>query len=155
MLSIVRIVLVFLLAVLVAVILGTVVQTQVNLADLIAIDTPISSEDRLQTTFHDLVNFTPLMTVLVGVSFLFAFPVAELVSRVFKPMRAIVFFLAGAVGIWVAFQAVDWYVPPPVFVAATREWPGTLAIMAAVGIGGALFGVITRPKARRGLRVLG
>lgn len=155
MLSIVRIILVFLLAVLISVVLGTLVQTQVNLADLTAIDTPISTDDRLQATGHDLLRFTPLMTLLVGVSFLFALPAAEVVSRVLKPMRVIVFFLAGAVGILVAFRALDWYAPPPVLIAATREWAGTLAIMAVVGIGSALFGLITRPKARRGLRVLG
>lgn len=154
-LSVVRIILVFLLAVLIAVVLGTIVQTQINLADLQAIDTPISFEERLRTTGRDLLSFTPLMTILVGASFLCALPVAELVSRILKPMRVLVYFLAGAVGIWVAFQAVDWYAPPPVFIAATRDWPGTLAIMAAVGIGSALFGLITRPKTRRGLRVLG
>lgn len=154
-LSFIRIILVFLLAVLIAVVLGTIVQTQVNLADLSAMGVPVPLDVRLQTTAKDLLGFTPLMTILVGASFLIALPAAELVSRVLKPMRVLVYFLAGAVGIWVAFQAVDWYAPPPVFVAASRDWPGLLAVMAAVGVGSAVFGLITRPKARRGLRVLG
>ena len=41
------------------------------------------------------------------------------------------------------------------FIAATRETPGLLSLMAAVGLGSALFGRLTKPKARRGLRVLG
>ncbi|HDZ55013.1 MAG TPA: hypothetical protein ENI17_09015 [Pseudomonas xinjiangensis] len=153
--SALRVTLIFLLAVLVATILATVVQTQVNLYDLEQIGTDISTADRLGTTGKDLINFFPLMCLLVTLSFIFALPAAELVGRILKPWRTVVYLLAGAVGIWVAFQAVNAYVPPPVFIAATRQSPGTLAMMAGVAIGSGLFALLTRPKARRGLRVLG
>lgn len=155
LISVLRVVLFFLLAVLVAVLLATLVQTQFNLYELQKIGTPILPADRIDASLRDLINFSPLMALIVAVTFIFALPAAEGVSRILKPWRLVVYFLAGAVGLWVAFQAVDWYAPPPVFIAATRELPGTLSMMAAVGVGSALFGRLVRPRARRGLRVLG
>lgn len=155
LISVLRVVLFFILALLVSVVLATLVQTQFNLYELQKIGTTILPADRIDATLKDLINFSPLMAVIVAATFIFALPVAEGVSRILKPWRLVVYFLAGAVGLWVAFQAVDWYAPPPVFIAATRELPGTLSMMAAVGVGSALFGRLVRPRARRGLRVLG
>jgi hypothetical protein len=153
--SVVRVILIYLLAVLVATVLATIVQTQFNFSDLERTGLDLTGGERLAMTGKDLLSFTPLMTALTAVTFLFAFPVAELIGRILKPWRLVVYFLAGAVGIWVAFKVTDMLVPPPVFIAATREIPGTLAMMAMVGIGALLFALLTRPKARRGLRVLG
>lgn len=153
--SAVRVILIYLLAVLVAMVLATIVQTQINLNDLQSIGVPISTEDRLRATGLDLVNFLPLMALLTAATFLFALPVAELIGRVLKPLRPLVYFCAGAVGIWVAFRITDMIAPPPTFIAATRDVPGLLLLMAMVGLGSLLFAVLTRPKTKRGLRVLG
>lgn len=155
LISVMRVLLFFVLAVVVAVILATLVQTQFNLYELQKLGMQILPADRIDSSLKDLVNFSPLMAILVAVTFFFALPVAEGVARILKPWRLVVYFLAGAVGLWVAFQAVNWYAPPPVFIAANRELPGTLSMMAAVGIGSGLFGRLVRPRSRRGLRVLG
>lgn len=155
LISVLRVILFFILAVVVAVVLATLVQTQFNLYELQKLGTQILPADRIDSTLKDLVNFTPLMAVIVLATFVCALPVAEGVARILKPWRLVVYFLAGAAGLWVAFQAVNWYAPPPVFIAANRELPGTLSMMAAVGVGSALFGRLVRPRARRGLRVLG
>lgn len=155
LISVMRVLLFFVLAVVVAVILATLVQTQFNLYELQKLGMEILPADRIDSSLKDLVNFSPLMAVLVAATFIFALPVAEGVARILKPWRLVVYFLAGAVGLWVAFQAVNWYAPPPVFIAANRELPGTLSMMAAVGIGSGLFGRLVRPRSRRGLRVLG
>jgi urea transporter len=153
--SVVRVILIYLLAVLVGTVLATIVQTQINVSDLQRTGIELSGSERMAMTGKDLLSFTPLMTLLTAVTYLFAFPVAELIGRILKPWRAVVYFLAGAVGIWVAFRITDMAAPPPTFIAATREIPGTLAMMAMAGLGAVLFALLTRPKARRGLRVLG
>lgn len=144
----VNILLVFVLAVVVATVLATLVQSQVNLHALRQIGVPISAGDRLEVSGKDLIGFTPLMALLVTVSFIFALPAAELVGRVVARWRAAIYFLAGAVGIWVAFRVTDMIAPPPVYIAATREWGGTLAMMAAVALGSALFAILTRRHSR-------
>lgn len=155
LISVLRVILFFILAVVVAVVLATLAQTQFNLLELQKIGVEILPAERIDSTIKDLLGFSPLMAALVVATFIVALPVAEGVARILKPWRLVVYFLAGAVGIWVAFQVVDWYAPPPVFIAATRELPGTLSMMAAVGVGSGLFGRLVRPRARRGLRVLG
>lgn len=155
LLSILRVVLFFLLAVVVATLLGTLIQTQLNLAALQVIGVEIGFADRLATTGRDLLGFTPIFALLVSAALLCALPVAELLGRVFKPWRAVLYALAGAVGIKVAFDVVDYLAPMPTFIAATRGTGGLLLMMIAVGVGSWLFGRLTRPAKKRGLRVLG
>ena len=153
LLSILRVILFYLLAVVVASVLGTLVQTQFNLAALrlIGTDIPVG----LSPTPAALRGFAPIFALMVAVTLLLALPVAAGLGRIFKPWRGVLFFLAGAVGIKVAFDIADHLLPMPTFIAATRGLAGLLAMMVAVGIGSALFGRLTRPTNKRGLRVLG
>ena len=144
LMTVLRIVFLYLLAVLVATLLGSLVQTQFNLAALQAMDVP-----------DDLLTFTPIFVVMVAATLLLALPLAEVLGRIFKPWRWLLYFLGGFVGIWAAFTLANTLLPMPTFIAATRETSGLLSMMAAVGLGSALFGRLTKPKARRGLRVLG
>lgn len=146
--AVARVLFFYVLAVIVATVLATLVQTQVNLQDLEQLDVTISSEDRIAATLSDLRNFTPLMGLLVAVSFALALPAAEAVARLLGTLRPAVYMLAGAVGIWVAFRITDAVAPPPTFIAATREWPGTLAMMAAVALGSGAFSLWTRGRSR-------
>lgn len=155
LMTVLRIVFLYLLAVLVATLLGSLVQTQFNLAALQAMDVPVDLATRLQSSLQDLMSFTPIFVVMVAATLLLALPLAEALGRIFKPWRWLLYFLAGFVGIWAAFSLADYLLPMPTFIAATRETPGLLSMMAAVGLGSALFGRLTKPKARRGLRVLG
>lgn len=153
--AVLRIFVFYLLAVLVATILGCLVQTQINLAALQQLDVPISWSDRLTSSWQDLLNFTRIFGIMVAAALLPALPVAAVLSRIFRPWRWLLFALAGALGIWAAFIAANLYLPMPTFIAATRETYGLLAMMAAVAVGSWLFGYLTRPKSKRGLRVLG
>ncbi|MFT6429501.1 MAG: hypothetical protein ACJAXR_000648 [Halopseudomonas sp.] len=155
LLTILRVIFFYLVCVLLATILGTVAQTQLNLWELQQLGVPIPGAERLATTLGDLSGFTPFFSVMVAAAFLLALPAAHGFGMVFKPWRWLLFFLAGAVGIWVSFLVANYVLPMPTFIAATRHTPGLLIVMAAVGIGSLLFGRFTRPPARRGLRVLG
>ena len=153
--TVLRIVFLYLLAVLVATLLGSLVQTQFNLAALQALDVPVDASTRLHSSLHDLRFFSPFLALMVAACLLLALPLAEALGRIFKPWRWLLYFLAGFVGIWAACALANYLLPMPTFIAATRETPGLLSLMAGVGLGSALFGRLTKPKARRGLRVLG
>lgn len=155
LITVLRVLFFFVVSVLVATVLGTLVQTQVNLFDLQQLGTPVTLEQRVLTSLRDLTGFTPIFALMVAVTFICALPVAGAMGRIFKPWRGLLFALAGGVGIWVAFRIADYYLPMPTFIAATRETWGLLLMMLAVAVGSWLFGRLTRPVVRRGLRVLG
>ncbi len=155
LLTILRVIFFYLVCVLLATALGTIAQAQINMWELQQLGVPIPWPERLSTTLRDLGGFTPFFIVMVAAAFLVALPVAHGLGTIFRPWRWLLFFLAGGVGIWVAFLVANYVLPMPTFIAATRETPGLLIVTAAVGIGSWLFGRLTRPPAKRGLRVLG
>lgn len=155
LITVLRIFFFFVFSVLVATVLGSLVQTQLNLYELQQLGTPISVEQRMVTSLRDLAGFTPIFGLMVAVTFIFALPVAAGLGRIFKPWRGLLFALAGGVGIWVAFRVTDHFAPMPTFIAATRDTWGLLLMLAAVAVGSWLYGRLTRPIVKRGLRVLG
>ena len=153
--SVLRILFFYLLSVVLATVLGSLVQTQFNLFFLQQMAVSVDVPTRLATSWHDLLYFTPVFGAMVAATFVLALPVAEALGRIFKPWRGLLYLLAGGGGIWVAFTLANYLLPMPTFIAATRVTAGVLCMMLAVGIGSWLFGRLTKPKARRGLRVLG
>ncbi|MCA1798976.1 MAG: hypothetical protein LC632_05815 [Xanthomonadaceae bacterium] len=128
-----RVLLSFVGAVLVATALGSIVQTQFNLAAISGLGVDISLGTRLATTLHDLGMFTPVFGTIVFATLLVALPLAALLARLMPALTGILFFAAGAVGIWVSFQLIDALLPMPTFIGATRSTVGTLTMMLAVG----------------------
>lgn len=134
----------FLVALLVGVILGTVVQTQLNLLALQAIGVAVELDARVYATMHDLASFAPLYLILFGVSFLVSQSVAAAVSKfVGRGLRAPLFALAGAGGLWTALVIVNALAPMPTLIAATRTAGGLLAMLATAAFAGALFARLT------------
>lgn len=143
------IVLAFLLAVAAATLLGTMVQTQINLAALGALGLEVPWDVRLRTTGQDLAGFTRTMAPLVLVVLALALPVATWLARRGRRARTLLCALAAGLGFCVALWIVDPLVPMPTLIAATRGIPGTLAMAVCVALGGALFAAVTGPPARR------
>jgi hypothetical protein len=129
----------FVLAVLLASALGAIVQTQFNLARILALGAPITWRERIDTTLFDIGSFGPTLAAITAVTFLIALPVAGVLAHVLPGLRGVLFFAAGFLGIWVALRTVDALVPPPTLIAATRGVFGLLAMMAAAGLGSWLF----------------
>ena len=134
----------FLVALAVGVILGTVVQTQLNLWALQTMGVAVGLEARISATGHDLVSFAPLYLLLFGLSFLFSQGAAAVVSRfVGRGLRVPLFALAGASGLWVALVLVNALAPMPTLIAATRTGGGLLAMLLTAAFAGALFARLT------------
>ncbi|TLX54259.1 hypothetical protein DN824_09380 [Stutzerimonas nosocomialis] len=141
-----RIILTFALAVAFATAIGSITQTQFNLAALQTLGAQISLPVRMRATGNDLLGFSPAYAAIVGVTLLCALPIAALVSRFLPVWRLPVYFLAGGVGLLVAFQIADAFAPMPTLIAATRTPSGTAAMMLSGAFGGLLFATLLRPR---------
>lgn len=153
LIAVLRVIAFYLLAVLVATILGGLVQAQLNLLALA--EPPTDLAGRLAASWQLLPGLLPVVAAMVAVALLITLPIAEALSRIFRPWRWLLFALAGAGGIWAAFKVAALYPALPASItlpAGNWQW---IAMLLAVAIGSWLFGLLTRPKARRGLRVLG
>ena len=152
LIAILRVIAIYVLAVLVATILGGLVQAQVELATLA--EAPVTFSERLAATWQVLPGLLPTLVAMLAAALVITLPVAEGLSRIFRPWRWLLFGLAGAGGIWAAFKLVGAFLPTVVITAPSQTWQW-LAMLVGVAIGSWLFGHLTRPKGRRGLRVLG
>lgn len=140
-----RALLIFLLAVAFATVLGSIIQTQINLAALQSMGAPISLSVRLDATAHDLLGFTPAYTAIMAITLLFALPLAAAAARFLPAWRLPLYFLAGGLGLLAAFQIADAVAPMPTLIAATRSAEGTAAMMLSGAFGGLLFATLRRP----------
>ena len=128
-------------AVIVAVALGSVVQTQFNLADLAALGAPVDFGTRLSATWHDLAHFTPLYALLIAVAFAIAWPVAWLLARRFPRHRTALFALAGFAAVLATIVIMN-AVLPITPIAATRETSGTLLMSLAGAAAGWSYALV-------------
>lgn len=134
------VVLAFATALVVGALLGSLVQTQVNLLALKDIGVDIETGAWVRTTVEDLFKFGPVYLVMFGCSFLASQLVAVAITRsALRSWRQPVCAIAAAVGLWATFRLVDALAPPPTLIAATRGPGGTLAMLLTAAAAGWLF----------------
>jgi hypothetical protein len=139
-----RTLLYFLLAVLLASVMGSVLQTQFNLANLQALGAPMPLEVRAYTTYLDLLGFSPTFAILVILGFMFALPAASLLARAWPTGRWLLFALAGGLAVLAAMALANALLPMPTLIGANRSLVGTLGLMACGSLGALLFAVLAR-----------
>ena len=139
-----RTLLYFFLAVLLASVMGTVLQTQFNLANLQALGAPMPLGVRVQTTCLDLLGFSPTFAILVILGFIFALPAASLLARLWPMGRWLLFTLAGALAVLAAMALANALLPMPTLIGANRTFAGTVGLMACGSLGALLFAVLMR-----------
>lgn len=133
-----RVVAAWLLAVLCATLLGTLVQTQFNLAALAGLGVAVSLGERLQATLHDLVNFSPLYATVVAAAFLPAFTVSGLLARAWPRWRQPLHLAAGLAAIPVALLVMHRLLPV-MPISAARTQAGVLALALCGALAGLVF----------------
>lgn len=128
----------WLLAVLATTLVGSIVQTQFNLAALAALGQPVEIGLRMQTTLLDLGRFAPLFAAIVAAGFLVALPLASWLVRG-RAGRRWLFPLAGAAALLAALLLMRWLVGlTPI--AAARTAPGLVALVSSGALGGWVWG---------------
>lgn len=128
----------FLLAVAVAAVSGSVVQTQFNLAALRALGVELPASIWLATTARDLVGFAPTYALVVAVAFLPALPVAAGLARRWPGFRQGLYTLAGGAAILAALLAMNALLSITT-IAATRSLAGLAAMVATGALGGLVY----------------
>lgn len=132
-------------AVLVATALGSIIQTQFNMAAIHALGAPVPATTWLAVTLRDLIGFGSFYVAGVAVAFLFALPAAALVSRIAPARRTLIFALAGGVGVGVFLQLLPLFLPAADLriIGATRYVSGTMLMIVAGIVGGWVYARLT------------
>lgn len=138
----------FCIAVIAGAIVGSVIQTQFNLAALIELSVPISLDTRISTIIHDLIHFSPIYAALLAIVLIVALPIAALCSRKFGGAERWWFIAAGFVGLWCCFVVVNTLAPMPTLIAATRSWAGLGAMALSGAFAGWIFDRLWHPLPR-------
>lgn len=145
-----KVVLAFATALVTGALLGSIVQTQINLLALRGLGVEIGIGTWLGTTLEDAAKFGPVYLMVFGVGFLVSQVTAmALTRRVLQSWRRVSCALAAAVGLWVTFTLVDAMAPPPTLIAATRAPVGMLAMLVTAAIAGWVFAAMASAAPRR------
>jgi hypothetical protein len=133
--SVVRWLLAWLAAVAVVTLLGSVVQTQFNLARITGLEVAVPWSLRIETTWFDLVHFAPIWAAIMALAMIIAMPVAGLLARRWQAFRTMLYPLAGFVSVIAALLVMDAMLPVTP-VGAARTWLGLISM----AVPGALAG---------------
>jgi hypothetical protein len=142
-----RILLAWLTATAVTAVTGSIIQTQYNLYAIAALGVPVPAALRVRTTLQDLVGFAPTLALITAAGFIVAFLVAAGLARSWPDRRRLWYTLAGAAALAVAILAMNALLPVTA-IGATRWLSGTVALAAAGGLGGWLFGLLALRRER-------
>ena len=142
-----RVAIAFLAAVATTAVLGSVLQTQINIAAIESIGPAVPFGLRAATTAEDLLGFGPVMAAIAGAAMAPAFLVAGMFVWLADRSPAILFSIAGVLGLFAAFGLMGHFTPMPTLVSAVRG-PFGFAAMCATGlVGGLVFArLATRPS---------
>ncbi|MFC4729720.1 hypothetical protein [Coralloluteibacterium thermophilus] len=141
----------FILAVVLAVVWGSLVQTHYNLSALASMGADVASV-RWQTMGRDLFSgfFPTYGGYVVLPALLVAFVVAALIARRAPAAARIpLFALAGGLAIFLANPLVNQLAPVALLVGATRDWGCTFWMSMGGVAAGLLFALLVPPAPRR------
>ena len=128
----------FIVAVLVTFLLVSIVGTQLVLADILGFGLVVSSADRVSATIHDIAGLATMLPILISVTFLLAFIIAESGRRIMSGKRTYWYMAAGLTSLPAALTLIKTLMGGTVF-AAARTGFGMLLIALCGLIGGWLF----------------
>lgn len=131
----------FIAAVVITAALGSLWQTQLNLAALAALGHAVGPSLRLATSAQDLAGFAPLYAVLCAIALLIAFIVAALLARALPRLRMPLHLLAGGTAVAVMLVLMDAALPVTI-IAAARGLGGTAGLVLAGVAGGTAFAAL-------------
>lgn len=138
-----RIALVFLLAALVAIVWGSVVQTHYNLQALASLGIDVSAV-RASTTLRDIFSgFTPTYGgYMVLPALLVAFAVVWFIVRRYPALRIVLFVVGGYLAILAAIPLVNFLSPLALLVGASRDTSATFWMAGGGALAGLLFALL-------------
>ena len=131
-------VVIFVAAVVVAAILTSIVSTQLVLADIQSFGLAVSFGDRLQATLHDLLGLALPLLILIGLSFLAAFVIARYAIRIIGGNKTIWYMAAGFTSVPAGIFLIKYFMGGTLL-ASARTSLGMLLVACCCMAGGWLF----------------
>lgn len=128
----------WLLAALLAYVLGSIIATQFILANVAELGPEVDMATRLSATGHDLVGLSSSYLLLIAVGMLLGLPVGAGLARLLPRLRPWLYVAAGAAAV-ITIHLLIKAVLGLSGIAATRTLAGLLAQGAAGAVGGYLF----------------
>lgn len=129
----------FLIAVVVASALGSIIQTQFNLASITALGAAVPLGVRLEVIAFDLFSFGPTYAIVVAFALLIGLLVAAWPASAFPALGVTWYALAGFVAIYTALVCMNAMLPVTV-IGAARSTIGMVSLALAGACGGWLYG---------------
>ena len=132
----------FLIAVVDAAILTSIVSTQLVLADVQSFGLEVSAGDRLQTTLADLLGLAVPLLMLIGLCFLIAFTIARYAIRMIGGNRMLWFMAAGFTSVPAGIVVIKYFMGGTLL--ASARTPLGMALIACCSMaGGWVFAYLT------------
>jgi hypothetical protein len=139
--TVLRWLLAFVLAVLITTVLGSIIQTQFNIASITALGAPAGFDLRLEVTAFDLLSFAPTYAIVAAFALLIALLVAAWPASAFPAIKLFWYGLAGFLAIYTALTIMNSMLPVTV-IGAARTPAGMVSLSMAGALGGWLYGRI-------------
>jgi len=136
----------WLVGALTAVIIGVFMQTQNIIARLGHIGADIGLGERLSMSVYDIQHLGSLYGIFIAIALAIAFLAGGLLYHFTKFRRSIIYFIAGAVAIFVMLFAMKAVFFDIHIIAGARDMLGIALQMLAGGVGGVIFSRVTAPK---------
>lgn len=147
--TVMRLIAHYFLALMLASLLGTLVQSQVNLMAIASLIGGISWTDWLATCWFDLLHFTPTLAAILVPTLAVAFFVAALLLRVYSRSAYLVYFVVTLMVLYGVLLVINHVAPMPTLIAANRTWAGTLGLLLSGGIGASLFAYLQTERIKK------
>lgn len=135
----------FIVAIIIAVVLTSVMATQLNLASIQSMGLEVTFAKRVENTFFDLKGIFPMLTIVLSVCFALGFIVAGFLVIYTPISRYILFTLAGGCSFLTFIYIIHTGMGAiPIEGAAT--WGGRLLLALCPAIAGLAFAWLTKPR---------
>ena len=143
--TILRLVFVYIIAVVTMAALGVVAQSLFVLSGLGAVGAQIGPADALAMILDDLRGLAPLYGIFIAIGFAIALPVAALAGRLLPAPRALIFAAAGLVCMAVMLTLMKEVFFGVQVIAGARSMAGFWCQALAGGLAGLAFAALTNP----------
>ncbi|GHG70218.1 hypothetical protein GCM10010919_20710 [Alishewanella longhuensis] len=139
----------FILAVLGAAALGSVLQSLFNLTAIAALTDAIALPLWFQTIGYDLIYFMPVLAAILLPVMLISLLITALLHRYLKLSLLAASFGVTVLGTWLALLIINHFAPMPTLIALNRSTVGTLLLLCCSGSAVVIFQYLTHKRRLR------
>ncbi|MCC5450343.1 MULTISPECIES: hypothetical protein [Gammaproteobacteria] len=139
----------FVLAVLLAAMLGTALQSAANLWAITQLAGSVSLADQWRTFLFDLRHFMPLLALIFLPILILSVLSTKLICR-FLPLQPLAaMFAVTALATWLALNLINYLAPMPTLIALNRSNSGTLLLLCCTAFAAVFFQWMTAKRSTR------